>query len=106
MNSWILRFIGKVRINKKVEPYPSETIHQILAGMHHRILDSNPSALKFLDKSETSFKPIHGTCDAVYRDLHFKGIGTEASIITPDEEDILWQSEVMSVNNQKGLQRA
>ena len=31
LNSWILRFIGKLHINKKVEPYPSETIHQILA---------------------------------------------------------------------------
>ena len=73
LNFWIPQFIAEVR-NKKGEPYPPKTIHQILAGMQHRMLDSNPSALKFL---EASFKPIDGICDTVYRDLHFKGIGTE-----------------------------
>ena len=45
LNFWILRFIGEVR-NNKGEPFPPKTIHQILAGMQCRMLDSKLSALK------------------------------------------------------------
>ena len=56
------------------------------------MLDKNPGSPKFLNRSESAFRDIHGICDSVYRDLHSKGIGTEvkhASLITPEEEEKL-----------------
>ena len=72
------------------------------------MLAKNPSTPKFLDKGETCFSEICGTCDIIYRDLRSKGIGVEvchAPIITPEEEDKLWQSGVLSITNPKALQR-
>ena len=70
------------------------------------MLNKNPGSPKFLNRSESAFRDIHGTCDSVYRDLHSKGIGTEvkhASLITPEEEEKLWTTEILSVKTPKGL---
>ena len=76
LNHWLSRFLAEV-CNKKGEPYTPHTIHQLLAA-----------APKFLDKDESCFHELRGTCDNVYRDLRARGIGTEvrqAPIITPEE---------------------
>ena len=68
----------------------------------------NPSAPKFLDKSETCFQEIHGTCNTVYKELHSQGIGVEVChtpVIPPEEEDKLWLSGVLSITSPKALQR-
>ena len=49
----------------------------ILAGLQRYKLAKNPSAPKFLDKGETCFSKICGTCDIVYRELCSKGIGAQ-----------------------------
>ena len=108
LNYWLSRFVAEVR-NKKGEPYPPRTIHQILAGLQRYMLDKNPNAPKFLNKGEASFRDIRGTCDTVYRDLRSKGIGAEvrhAATISPEEEEKLWRSSVLSIANPKALQRA
>ena len=88
-DKWIPHFVTEVR-NKKGEQYPPRSIHLLLAGLQRYMLDKNPGSPKFLNRSESAFRDIHGTCDSVYRDLHSKGIGTEvkhASLITPEEEE-------------------
>ena len=71
------------------------------------MLIENPSAHKFLDKSDTCFKGIRGTCDTIYRELRSQGIGVEvchAPVITPEEK--LWLYHVWCViNSPKALQR-
>ena len=76
VNFSISRFVAEVR-NKRGEPYPPKSIHQLLAGLQRYMLDKNPGAPKFLDKQETCFREIRGTCDTVYRDLRSKGVGAE-----------------------------
>ena len=108
MNYWISRFVAEVQ-NRKGEPYPPRYIHQLLAGLQQYILDKNPNFPKLLDKQQTCFRDIRGTCDTVYRDLRSQGIGAKvrhAPIITPDEEEKLWLTEVFNINNPKALQRA
>ena len=52
-------------------------LRTILAGLQRYKLAKNPSAPKFLDKGETCFSEIHGTCDTDYRDLRSKEKGAE-----------------------------
>ena len=76
--------------------------------MRRYILDKNPGSPKFHNRSESAFRDIHGTCDSVYRDLHSKGIGMEVkhgSLITPEEEEKQWTTEILSVKTPKALQR-
>ena len=58
LNFWISRYVAKVQ-NKRGEPYPPKSIHQLLAGLQQYMLDKNPSAPQFLDKQETCFREIH-----------------------------------------------
>jgi hypothetical protein len=92
LNHWLSRFVAEVR-NKKGEPYAPRTI--VLAGLQR--YNYNPAAPKFLDKDEPCFRELRRTCDNVYRDLRAKGIGTEAPVITPEEEEALWMSSVLNV---------
>ena len=62
------------------------------------MLVKNPSGSSAV-MSETS---IRGTCDTVSRELCSKQIGVEvfdAPVITPEEEDKLWLSSVLSLTS-------
>ena len=76
LNYWLSRFVTEVR-KQDGQPYPPRTIHQILAGLQRYMLEKQPSAPKFLDRTQTAFRELHGTCDSVYRGLHQEGVGTE-----------------------------
>ena len=70
------------------------------------MLEKHP---KLLDKQQTCFRDLRGTCDTVYRNLRCQGIGAEvrhAPIITPAEEEKLWLTAVLNINNPRSLQRA
>ena len=46
------------------------------------------------------FHPLKNVCDAVFKRLHRKGVGTEAKVtrmLSEDEENILWEKGVISV---------
>ena len=69
----------------------------------------NPNYPNFLNKEDTSFRTFHVTLDSLFKSLRSEGIGSNSSRtegITNEEEDILWQSEVVSTDNPKGLLRA
>ena len=45
----------------------------------------------------------------MFRKLRSEGVGTDvrhAPLVTPDEEDKLWESGVLNITTPKGLQRA
>ena len=101
--------IAKGYIHKKGEPYPPRSIHQLLAGLQRYTLEKHPNFPKLLDKQQTCFRDLRGTCDTVYRNLRCQGIGAEvrhAPIITPAEEEKLWLTAVLNINNPRSLQRA
>ena len=60
----------------------------------------------FLDKTIFSFKKLHAAIDNFGRQLRLEGIGTEvkhASIMSPREENYLWEAGVLGVENPKSL---
>lgn len=63
LNYWLPRFINEVR-RQDGEFYPPRSIHQNLAGLQQHMLDYNYMALKFLDRSQSCFRPIHKACDS------------------------------------------
>ena len=61
-----------------------------------------------LDRKDTRFKKLHGTCNVVFRTLHQSGIGTKktsASVIADEDEERLWKAGVMNTTTPIGLQR-
>ena len=86
--------------------YPISTVYQLLTGIlrHMRSVDSQ--CPNFLDKTNFAFKQLHAAIDNFGRQLRLEGIGTEvkhASIISPREENYLWEAGVLGVENPKSL---
>ena len=58
----------------------------------------NPGCPNFLDKKDSRFKPLHGTLDSHFHQLHSTGIGRDvkhAKILTKDDEEKLRKSGVI-----------
>jgi hypothetical protein len=108
LDHWLAWFVVELR-NQQGRPYAPRSIHQILCGLQHYMLDENPSAPKIMDKDDPRFRALRSTVDNVFRQLRSQGIGTEvqhAPVITADEEEQLWLSSVLTITTPKGLQRA
>ena len=108
LNYWLCRFAAEVR-KKDGLLYPPRSIHLILAGIQRTVLEVSPNLPKFFNQSDNTFRDLRRSCDTVYRELRSQGIGTEVNrtpIFNMDEEQKLWDSGVLSVNNPVGLQRA
>ena len=89
--------------------YPPRSINLILAGLQRQMLENNPQAPRFMDKNNTIYRDLHRVRDSIYKQLHSAGVGVvvkHASIITPEEEDKLWDSGVLNAIEPLGLQRA
>ena len=106
--SCLQRFVSEAR---RVDgmPYPPKTLYQILCGLlrHAREHQSNPP--NFLDRKDTRFKKLHGTCDSVFHTLREQGVGADkksAKVITKADEDELWELGVLNCTSAEGLQKA
>ena len=64
LNYWLSQIVAEIR-KQDGQPYPPRTIHQILAGLQRYMLEKQPNAPKFLDRTQTAFRELHGTCDSV-----------------------------------------
>ena len=68
----------------------------------------NPAAPNFLDQSDHRFTELHKVCDSLFRELRSQGLGSEtkqASIITKDEENLLWSRGIMGLHSPLSLIR-
>ena len=64
---------------------------------------------KLLDRKDTRFKKLHGTCDVVFYTLHQSEIGANkisAKVITDEDEEKLWKTGVLNTTTPIRLQRA
>ena len=55
------------------------------------------------------FLPLKNVCDAIFKRLHGKGIGTEAKatpVLSTNQEDILWSQGILSLDDPTGLLNA
>ena len=88
--------------------YTPRSIYLLLAGIqrHIRKVNSTTDINIFQDNA---FKPLKNICDAVFKQLHSKGIGTETKVtpaLSQSEEDKLWETGVINLDNPNGLLRA
>ena len=59
-----------------------------------------------MSKRYVRFQSFHKTLDALFNHLHSDGVGRQvkkAEIITPDKEQMLWDSGVLNTSTPKGL---
>ena len=108
INSCLQRFVSEAR---RVDgtSYPPKTLYQILCGLlrYSRVHQSDPP--NFLDRKDSRFKKLHGTCDSVFNSLREEGVGANkksAKIITKVDEDKLWELRIMNTTTAEGLQKA
>ena len=69
----------------------------------------NPHCPNFLDKKDACFRQLHHSLDVHFNRLHSNGIGRQvkhAEVISKSDEQRLWESGVMGVNDPKALQNA
>ena len=69
----------------------------------------NDDCANFIDKSDARFRAIQRSCEFLFRFLHTcrDGVGVQfrhTVVISIDEEDQLWQMNVLNVIEPKGLQ--
>ena len=108
ISSCLQRFVLEARREDGTR-YPPKTIYQLLSGLLQYSKEVQSTPVNFLDRGDRRFKALHNTCDSEFRSLHDDGIGTErksAGILTNEDENILWDSGVLSTKTPDGLQKA
>ena len=106
----LCKFILETR-TMRGDYYTPRSLNMLLAGLHRHVSQNNPNKtmLNFLQKDHASFDGLRATCDRYYRQLRVMGIGAnpkKAEIITPEEEDHLWNSGVLGIETPKALLNA
>ena len=80
------------------KPHPAKTVYHLLAGILRYMREADPKAPNFLDQKDGD---LHGTMDTHFRALRQQGVGAQvnhAKLLTPEEENLMWQLVVMGTN--------
>ena len=105
---WLSLFTIELR-KKDGSKYPPATIHLILCGLQRIMRRNNSHPFDIFDKKDVRFRRFHGTMETTYQNLHKEGVGVEirhASIISEEEEAILWERQILGCHSPKALVRA
>ena len=100
LNLWLCRFMLEVRKGDGT-PYPAKSLYQILKSQWKECPN-------FVDKGNVAFTELHATCDKLAVELRQAGIGAKikhAAVVTPAEEDQLWDSGSIGIFSPKVLLR-
>ena len=103
---WLCRYIMETR-QENGQPYPPKSLYSLLCGLY-RHSRANGVSFNFMDKGDIRFRDLHYTLDSLFSELHSKGIGASskgAAVISFEDEELLWEKEVLTFANPKGLQR-
>ena len=104
---WLCTFFSEVR-KSNGEPYCPRSLGSILAGLSRYIETYSEYKVK-IQNAEGEFKSLHTLSENLYKKLHADGIGTSSSkadIITNEEEERLWNSEVLNDKTPESLLNA
>ena len=108
LSHWLAVFVTEARKSDGTK-YPAKSLYQILCGILHFMRKRDPCAPNFLDQKDGRFRELIGTCESVFRILRQSGIGAnpqKAAAISKEEENILWETGILSCSMPKSLQRA
>ena len=104
---WLCKFITEARKADGME-YTPRSLYLLLCALQRHIRDirSNEDTNLF---QQPVFHPLKNVCDAVFKRLHNKGIGTDTkvtAVLSEDEENTLWKKGSISLDNPTGLLNA
>ena len=105
LNRWLSIFLHETR-KSGGERYPFSSVYQMLSGILRHMRSIHPDCPNFMDKKDYRFKELHAAVDNLGRQLRSAGVGAEVkhvSVITADEEESLWENEVLGVHNPRAL---
>ena len=105
---WLSLFTIELR-KKDGSKYPPATIHLILCGLQRIMCHNNSHPFDIFDKKDVRFRHFYDTMETTYQNLHKEGVGVEirhASIISEEEEVILWEWQILGCHSPKALVRA
>ncbi len=108
LNHWLARFVTETR-REDGKPYPPSSINGLLAGLYRKCREYDRNCPNFMDRKDTKFRELTGALQVRFRQLRESGVGAitkHAEVITPVEEDALWEMEIIGDHNPVALQRA
>jgi len=106
-SKWLCRYVSETRKANGAE-YTPHSLYLLLAGLQRHLRKVYPDKQINLH-TDPCFKPLRNTGDAIFKQLHRKGIGAETKatpVLSRDNETELWESGVLSMDTPKGLLRA
>ena len=89
--------------------YPANTLYQLLYGLLQYMREIDPDCSNFLDKKTHEFKELHSLLDKLAHRLQQEGVRVEvkhATLITLEEERMLWEQGVLGADCLKSLLHA
>ena len=109
LDKWLSAYVAETR-KVNGDPYPPTSLHLLLSGLqrHMRSIDRE-RAPNIFAKDNHSFQTLHHTMDAVYKKLRANGVGSQrhaTETFSKEEENRLWESGVLGVDNPTTLLRA
>ena len=108
LNKWLLVYVTETR-SKDGSCYPPKSIYSLLTGIFRHMKNLNPAYPNFISKDNPAFSSFHITVDNLFKCLRKDGVGSESRHtegISNEEENLLWQSNVLNCDDPVGLQRA
>ena len=108
LNYWLSRFVVEAH-REDGQPYPPTSISNLLAGLYRECRKYDPNCPNFMNRKDPTFKELNGALQVRYRELHEGGVGAvvkHAAVVSPDEEQALWDSKVVGDHDPLALQRA
>ena len=108
LNRWLSCFVVELR-RADGNPYPLSSISNIHAGLYRYSKSQVPDCPNFMDRKNIHFHELPGALQVRYKELRKEGVGAvvkHAPIVTADEEDTLWKTNVIGEDSPLALQRA
>ena len=108
LNKWLSLYVLETR-RMDGKRFPSTSLDCLLAGLLRHMREKNPLASNFLDDNDPHYAGLRGTRDTVARQLRTDGVGAcvkHAEVLSKEEEQLLWDSGVMGVDNPRALANA
>uniref|UniRef100_A0A1X7U4V1 Uncharacterized protein n=1 Tax=Amphimedon queenslandica TaxID=400682 RepID=A0A1X7U4V1_AMPQE len=105
LNKWLCLYILETR-RADGQPYPLTTIYHLLSGILRHMRSRDHECPNFLDKKNHHFQQLSSALENMGKQLRCQGIGAEvkhASLITSEEEELLWTSHILSTKDPKSL---
>lgn len=92
--------------NQKGNEYTPKSLYYLACGLLRHLRDIEIFGMNFLDHNDDRFARTRKVLDTRMKSLVAQGIGTttrQADPILPEQEDMLWEKEVLGSSSAKSL---